>query len=542
MKRIFKNSLLFLDLPQGDILSAGFIIMFLSLISGFFGLIRSRLLATQFSPDLTGIYFAAFVIPDNILNILILSGVGSAFIPVFTKYQKSHEQWVLTRAVLANSLLLFLGIITLGIFFTEPLSLILVPGIQKENPAHIDLLVNLTRIILLAQPFFVLSYVCTGILQSYQRFIFPASAALFYNIGIIVGLLFLAPRFGMYGVAMGIILGAFLHFLIQFPSVVRLGFSFGNVNLFHPGLVEIVKLASPRSLSIAIEGLRVAITTRLASLVSLSSITYVNFANQIAVFPVSLVAAAIAQAALPFLAKSIADNNIDEFKKHMKLSLTHIVFLLAPLSVLLIVFHTPIVRLIFGAPRFSWEATVLTAQTLAILSVGLLAQGTGNILARGFYALFDTKTPLAVTLISTLSSILLGILFIVYLTLDVRSLAVAITIGAIINTASLFFLLHKKVGGLADKAFIKSILKILLISFLLGIFSYLMLKILETYFNTNYVWQLTLFTLLVGAASVFFYFALSFVFNLEELRELFTLFRRAGKVRRRFIKDVFADE
>lgn len=543
MKRIIRNGLLFLDLPQGDILSAGFIIMGLSMLSGVFGLVRDRLLAGSFTPDLVGIYFASFVIPDNIFQIIVLSATGAAFIPVFTKYKREGSQWEFVNALFHLSLALFLFIMFLVFIFVEPLSSILVPGIQKEDPRHIDLLVNLTRIILAGQVFFVFSYLSTGILQSYHRFIIPALGSVFYNLGIICGILFLAPAFGMYGVAIGIIFGALLHFIIQLPSLIRVGFSYRfPANLFHPGVKEIAHLMVPRALSIAIERLKFTIDTVLASLISLASITYFNFALHVAVFPVSLIAAAIAQAALPFFAKSLAEGNHEEFRKHLMLSLTHILFLLAPFSVLLIVFHTPVVRLVFGGPLFSWEATVLTARTLAILCIALIAQGASNVLARAFYALLDTKTPLIMTLISTAISIVLSIIFVFFLSLDVRFLAVSTALGAFINASTLFILLEKKIGGLISSAFLKTMSKIFAISVVVGILAYAMLKLLEKYFNTIYTVELLLFTLLVTLISVVLYVFLSFVLDLEEYKELFVLFKKAANVRKRFVKEVLVDE
>ena len=536
MKRIFKNSLLFLDVPQGDILSAGVLIMILTLISGVFGLIRARLLVSQFTPDLVGIYLAAFVIPDNIIQILVLSAMGSAFIPVFSKYQKLHIQWEVARATLTTSLLIFILLASGVALFIKPLSSLVVPGIYKENPEHINLFINLTRMILFAQVFFVFSYIATGILQSYQRFIIPALAPIFYNIGIVLGILLLAPIFGMYGVALGVILGAFLHLAIQLPFVFRAGFHLGFHTPAHPVIGEIALLMGPRALSTIFERVKLTIDTNLSSLISLSSITYITYALQVATFPVSLIAAAIAQAAFPFFAKAVADNNIAQFRKYVTLSLTHIIFLLTPVSVLLIVFHTPVVRLIFGGPLFSWEATVLTARTLAILSAGLVAMGAGSILARGFYAFLDTKTPLIMTCVSIMISIVLSLYFVLFLKLDVRSLAISTTIGAFINALALFILLDMKVGGLASSAFFAKIFKIFAISGVLGIFAYAALKLLERYFNTTYTLELFAFTLLATMISVLFYLLLSFMLNLEEYKELIALFQKARTLRQKVFR------
>lgn len=539
VKKLLSNSAHFLNLPQGDILSAGFIIMVLSLTSGLFGLVRDRLLAAQFTPDLTGIYFASFVIPDNILQVLILSAVSSAFIPVFTRFHNNEEQWELVQSVLKTSLLFFSLVIVLCIIFMPFFAQFLVPGIQKENPEHLLLFVNLTRIILVSQLFFVVSYLFTGILQSYQRFVVPASAGLFYNIGIILGILFFAPRFGMYGVGIGVLIGTFLHLAIQIPFIIKIGFRLSwNTTFLSKGVKEIIHLMIPRAFSTAMERLNFTVETALASVVSLSSIAYLNFASHVAVFPVTLVAAAIGQAALPFFARAVTENDMESFKKHLMQSLTHIVFLLAPASVLLIVFHTPVVRLIFGTRFFSWESTVLTAQTLAVLAIGLLAQGASNILARGFYALYDTRTPLILSVISLLSSLSLSLLFILYFHFDVRFLALSTSLGAWINAVMLLYLLHKKIGDFAEKKFLFTITKIFSISVMLFCFSYTLFKMLEGYFNTNYTIQLFIFTAITVVLSGIFYLLLSAVFNLEEYKELFSLLKKAGNVQKRFVREV----
>lgn len=526
----------FLALPSEDILSAGFIIMGLSALSGVLGLIRDKLLSSQFTPDLTAIYFAAFVIPENVFQILILGALGSAFIPVFSKYHSDEGRWDFALSLLHFFLFVFLIFSTLAFIFTEPLSKILVPGLSKENPAHLALLINLTRIILISQLFFVVSYLLTAMLQSFKRFIVPALAPIFYNLGIVMGILFMAPRFGMYGVALGVVIGAFLHLTIQIPFIKRLGFHYRfHVDLSHQGIWEIVHLMLPRTGSLILERMKLTIDTLLASMISLSSITFLNFALHVAIFPISLFASAISQAAFPFLTKAKADNNLAEFRDHLSISLTHIAFFLLPTSVMFIALHTPIVRLIFGSRLFSWEATFLTSWTLVFLSLGLIFQGAGTLLARGFYALYDTKTPLLITLISLFITVLCSFVFVISWQLPVWSLGLSTSIGAIINTVLLFITLDKRVG-LARFSLFLSLSKIFLISFFLYIFTYTIFKFFEQFFDTNYTLPLLLFTILISILSLAFYLVLSFVFNIEEYKALALLLQKIQKVPRRFIR------
>lgn len=538
VKRVLRNGVLLLDFVSGDILSAGFIIMFLSMISGAFGFVRDRLLATYFTTDLNGIYFASFVIPDNIFQILVVSTMGAAFIPVFSKYQREGNHWEFATSFLNSMLLVFLFLTALAIVFMEPLASLIVPGVHIENPEHLALLINLTRIILLAQIFFVISFFFTGLLHSHHRFIMPALSPIFYNIGIIIGFAVFVPMHGMYGVAIGIVIGAMLHLLIQLPFVLRLGFPYGlKASIIHPGVLQIVFLSAPRALSIAIERAKFTIDTMLASILSLGSIGFLNFATHVAVFPVNLFASAISQAALPFFAKAAANNNIEEFKKQVSVSLTHIAFFLAPASVLLIILHTPIVRLIFETKRFSGESIFLTSWTLVFLAIGLFAQGASAVLARAFYALLDTKTPLIMTVFSTIVSIGFSFIFVLIFSLPVWALGLATTIGAYINAFFLFILLERKVGGFAHFNLVHSLSKILLIAVFLGIFSYTTFKSIEGFFDTDAIFPLFIFTLFVTMLSMLFYLFLSFIFNLEEYRAIFTFFKKATRLRSKFLAD-----
>lgn len=533
MKRIAS----FLASQSEDILSAGFIIMGFSALSGILGVVRSRLLASEFSPDLVGIYFAAFVIPDNIFQVLVISAMGAAFIPVFAKHKREGSHWQFTNAMFNTLLFIFLILTLLVFLFTEQLLQMVVPGVQKENPEHLILLTNMTRIILLAQIPFLFSYIATGVLHAHQRFIISATTPAFYNLGIIIGIIFITPYFGMYGVAVGIIVGAFLHFIIQLPLVLQLGFRYRfTSNIFHPGVKQVFLLMGPRAFSIALERLKVTIDTFLASIISLASIEFLNFAIQVAVFPVSLFAAGIGQAAFPFLAKAAGENDLPSFKNHMSRALTHIVFFLAPTTVIFVVLHTPITRLAFGSENFPWEATFFTSWTLVFLSLSLVFQGMGGLLAKGFFALYDTRTPLVITFFSLLSAILLSLLFVLVLHLPVWSLGISSSVGFMLNAVALFIFLDKKVKGFNRFPLFLSFSKIILISIFLGFFSYGIFKFFEQFFDTTYTLSLLAFTAIVAILSLVFYLLLSFIFNLEEYKELIKLFEKVKRAPKSILK------
>ena len=198
----------FLVSPQSSVLSAATIIMFMVVASRVLGLVRQRTLAHFFAPSELSLFFAAFRLPDLIFEVLVFGTFSSAFIPVFTKALKNgrKEAWEIAGTVANISLVIFAALAILASIFADRIYGLIVPGFSVEARLEV---VKLARILFAAQGFFVISYVLTGVLESLRRFLVPALAPLFYNLGIILGILFLAPRLGLLAPVIGVFVGAF---------------------------------------------------------------------------------------------------------------------------------------------------------------------------------------------------------------------------------------------------------------------------------------------------------------------------------------------
>lgn len=535
VKNFFKNGASFLALRQTDILSAATAIMLMSLASALLGLVRDRLLAHYFKADLVGIYFASFRLPDFAFQVLIFGALSVAFIPVFTDYwQKDKEEaWRLAASLLNLATIMFILIVILFLIFLKPLSQLLVPGLAQENPEHAALLVNFTRIILLTQIFFVFSSFLTGILQSFQRFLFPALASVFYNLGIIIGIVFLSS-FGMYGVAIGIILGAMMHFLIQIPLAFSLGFRPKLVfDYRHLGVRMVGRLMVPRSLALAASQLNLMVNTSLASLISLSSIAFLNFAQHLASVPINFFGSAIAQAAFPTLSAFKNQNRMNEFKAVLLSSFHQILFLTIPATVFLIILHTPLTRLVFGARLFTWEATVLTGRTLAFLSLGLPFQASLLLLMRSFYALHDTKTPLKIGLFSIILNVLLSLFFILSLGWPVWSLGISSSLAVILNSLFLLFLLDRRVNRFDRRQLLLPVVKMIFSALVMSIFLYIPVRVFDQlFFDTTKTLNLMIITIISALLGLSSYFFLAWFLEIKEARVFLTLLCKIGNWRR----------
>src|SRR3989344_634096 len=475
-----KSLLNLLALRQSSILSGATILMVAVFASRFLGLIRDRLLVQNFDTSQAAIFFAAFRLPDLLFQILIFGSLSVAFIPVFTEILQKKgeaEAFKFASSILNLSLLVFGLVVILAIMFVSPLNSLFVPGFAGEQKALTD---EITRIILVAQLILVTGTFFYGIAATYQRFIIPALAPIFYNVGIIGGILFLTPVFGIPGLGLGVVVGALLHVLVQIPLIKSLGFQYKfSFDFFNSGVKEVFKLMSIRNIGLVAEQINETVGIALASILSYSSVTLLTFGQHLFAVPIGLFGATIAQAALPVLSKEYAKKEIESFKITLLTTMHQILFLTLPAAAILIVLRIPVVRLVFGADLFSWDDTVLTGRTVAYFAIGLAAQSVVLLLVRGFYAMKDTKTPVLVSLSSIGLNIILSLVFILVLKLGVWSLGLAYSVSIIFGTMTLVYFLSRKIQGFNNSDLIVPAVKMLVAASAAAFALYIPMKALD---------------------------------------------------------------
>ncbi|MBI3443167.1 murein biosynthesis integral membrane protein MurJ [Candidatus Woesebacteria bacterium] len=548
VNRIITKGKNFLTEPQGSVLSAATVIMFMIVVSRILGLLRQRVLAHFFAPAELSLFFAAFRLPDLIFEVLVFGTFSSAFIPVFTKSLKNgkEEAWDTASRVANIGLLIFLFFaILFGIFAREIYSFV-APGFSIVETEKIA---SLARILFLAQAFFITSYVLTGVLESLRRFLVPALAPIFYNIGIILGTVFLAPSQELTAPAIGVVIGAFSHFAIQIPLALKLGFRFRFSIKADDRVRKIGKLALPRIVDLSFQQVAKTVELYLASLISTASYTYFTFANTLQLLPVGLFGVSLAKATLPTLAHQGED--LHEFKKTLLTSLSQIVFLVSPIAAILIVLRIPLVRLIFGTDIFDWAATVETGKVLSAFAIGVVFQSAIAVLARAFYALHDTKTPVGVSLVSIAITVILDFILVRGLGIPVWALAFSFSIGSIVQAIFLYYLLSKRLkdnflslNSLIPygKSAVATISSALVMFFLLKFFdrsawvkrlSFLSsidaanIPFQRFVLDTRYTVNLLVLTILVATVGILVYVGISYLLKSKELSTLVALLKRA---------------
>jgi len=493
-----------------------------SLVSRLLGLFRDRILAGQFGAgDELDIYYAAFRIPDLVYSLLVLGAISAGFIPVFVKYlQKDKSQsWHLANSVLNLMALSLIVICSLLIIFTPWLIKLVAPGFSPEK---LSLTVQLTRLMFLSPFFLGLSAVFGGILQSFRRFLIYALAPIMYNLGIIFGALVLVNYFGLLGLAYGVVLGAFLHMLIQIPAAYVCGFRWQSVFDFKfAGARRIFKLMPPRILSLALSQINFWVMTVFASFLAVGSIAVYNLAHNIWSFPLGIFGISFALAAFPKFSQFAQKKQVVAFVKTFSLTLRQILFFTLPSAALFIILRAQIVRVILGTGRFDWQDTILTLQTLAYFSICLFSEALILLFLRGFFAWEDTRTPFLIGLLAT--GIRLSTAWFLARSLGVPGLALGFSLGSIVYLVLLFVALRKKLRSKAsknldEKNIFVSGAKMLAASFLAALTAYVALQFLAPLVNTATGLGLLIQGGLAGIFGILIYLFFTWLFRLDELK------------------------
>ncbi len=519
--------------------SATVLLVITLFFSNVLGLLRNILLASQ-AHALAQLdpYYAAFRLPDLIFNILILGAISSAFIPVYTETLKDQGKPGADR--LANTLLgnllvlVLLGIII--IWLVAPAAVpILVHNFSVEQQRQT---VHLTRIMLLSPLFFTLSYIAGAVLNAHKRFFSYSIAPLIYNLAIIGGAILL-PRFGAEGVAWSVVIGALLHFLTQVPTLLTMKFRIRpRVHLRDALVGRIIRLTVPRTFSLVMTQVALLVFTVLASSLHPGALTIFSLSNDLQTTPAIIFGASLATAVFPTLSEAVANHDNQTFQYYLHRTLRVSLFTVIPLTVLVFVLRAQITRLYIGlGHNISWDDTIRTIHTIAWFTISFTAQAFVFILARGFYAMQDTRRPMIASIIATTLTIVLAITLPMsaYFSLvnhnDVASLATAYSAGMWLQAMLLLLWLPPAWKGNLQEVW-KSGLTSALSALVAGFMTWMTLRLVGeglhinqlpitfTGIGTNTIIRLAIQGAVSASVGVMVYLILAYVMQMDELRWL----------------------
>jgi len=400
-----KRILTFLNKEFHGVNEAALMLGGFAFLSQLLGLIRDRTLAHIVGAGpMLDIYYAAFRIPDFLyISVASIASVTVLMPFLMDKISSGDDGADKARRFLNNvfsAFMLFMVVTSIIIAILMPaIARYIAPGFDNSQ---IDILITVSRIMLLSPIFIGLSNLIGTVTQIFKNFFVFSLSPVFYNIGILFGIIFLYPILGVYGLAVGVIVGAIMHLLIQIPIVVRNGFFPKFVSrISWKEILEVVKVSAPRTLTLSCNSLAFIVLIAMASTLNPGSISLFTFSFNLQSVPVGIIGISYSVAAFPILIKSFSMKDMGNFINHIISAARQIIFWSLPVIALMIVLRAQIVRVILGSESFSWADTRLTAAAVALFIISLVSQSLVLLFVRGYYAAGNTKKPLMVNVFSS---------------------------------------------------------------------------------------------------------------------------------------------
>ena len=532
---------------------AAYLLGFFAILSQLLALVRDRLLAHYFGAgNVLDIYYAGFRVPDFIFVTLASIVSISVLVPFLTeKLEKGKEEGKKFLDSIFSFFFISIVIVSGIAYLAMPFLIkFIFPGFI--DPEKISEVVIISRIMLLSPILLGLSSLFGSVTQVYRRFFLYSISPLFYNLGIIAGVVFLYPVFGIKGLAYGVVIGALIHFLIQIPFVVSQGL-WPKISLrFNPMFIkEVITISIPRTITLASSQLSTLVILSIASLIGVGAISIFNLSYNLQSVPLSIIGVSYSIAAFPTLARYFASGHREKFLLEVETSAKHIVFWSMPVIVLFVVLRAQIVRTVLGSGQFDWSDTRLTAAALAIFSISVIFQSLNLLLVRAFYAAGKTAKPMIINISTALLSIFCSYVFYkLYLsnqifryflesllrvenTRDSAILALPLgySFGVILGGVYLLIAFAKEFNT-SMKLLLKTAYQSFCASIIMGFVSYLCLNLFDDLFNLNSLLGIFSQGLFSGLIGIAFGIIVLKTFGSTELEEVWqTLHHKIWKVK-----------
>jgi putative peptidoglycan lipid II flippase len=435
------------------------------------GLARGILVARAFgaSHELDA-FFAANRVSETLFLLVAGGALGSAFIPAFTGLLAKNERdsaWRLASS-LANTVTLTLSLLAVlsAVFAPQIVRYALAPGLSRD-PQLFMLTISLLRIQLIASVLFGLGGLIVGVLNAHQIFLIPALTPAMYQFGIIFGAVVLAPSMGIYGLAWGVVLGALLYLVIQFPALFDLQNRSQNIlrNTYYvirnyslsPGLHDsnvrqVLILMVPRLIGVAVVQLNFWVNTWLASQMTSGSVTGLYYGFSLMLMAQTAIAQSVAIAAMPTFSAQHALGKTDEMRASLAASLRGVILLALPASVGLILLREPLISLLYRRGEFDERSVQLVAWSLLWYAAGLVGHSIMEVLTRAYYAQQDTRTPVVIGTIAMGLNVAFSVgfskLFDQIGWMPHGGLALANSLATALEAAALFIVMRRRLDGI----------------------------------------------------------------------------------------------
>lgn len=533
-----KRLISFLNKEISGLHQAAYLLGFFAILSQVLALFRDRLLASMFGAgNLLDIYYASFRVPDFVFATIASLVSVSVIIPFFIERAERSEHEA--KHFLNNIFTFYMGVMVVVssvLYALAPyLMKMLFPSISATE-SYMQL-VTMTRILLLSPFFLGLSNLFASVTQAYKRFFVYAIAPVMYNIGIMFGIVVLYPQFGLSGLTLGVVIGAFLHMILQIGPVISQGFfPCITVPIDFKSIKKVVMTSLPRTITVSSNEITELFLVSFASFLVPGSISVFNFSFNLQSVPFSIIGVSYSLAAFPVLTRLFTTGESDKFVEHMVTTSKHILFWSIPVSILFIVLRAQVVRVILGAGKFNWDDTRLTAAALALFTISLFAQNLSTLFVRSYYAKGKTQTPLFINIFSSVLIIVISYVLVkafngsvvfegfIESLLKVSGIAGTVvlmlplgyTIGTIINV-----ILHWIFFAQDHPSFPRTLYKVIFhatsASIIMGYVAYITLGLYGSMFSLNTLPSVFLQGLSAGIAGICAWICVLYILKNEEL-------------------------
>lgn len=504
-------------------------------MSRLLGLVREQVFAIQFGAGYAVDAFqVAFRIPNLLRDLFAEGAMNAAFVPTLSQAQHrgGPEAALRLANLVINLLLVTIAVICiLGVLAAPWIVRGMAPGFADE-PGKLGLTTLLTQIMMPYLLFVSLAAAAMGFLNTRRVFFLPALSPTMLNLGLIAAGFLLAPwmpRFGLepiVAMAAGALLGGIGQLAIQIPSMRAQGFRWRPIVSFRdPDVLRMVSLMAPAAVGIAAADVNVFVSTFLASTLAEGSVSWLNYAYRLMQLPIGLFGVAVATVTLAEVARHAAAKNMADLKETLSFSLGLVLFLTVPATLALAVLARPIVALLYEHGRFTSADTIQTARALWGYAVGLAAFSAVRVMVPAFYSLGLARIPVIVSIASIGATVVLY--FVLMGPFQHAGLALATSLGSVMNFAVLAWMLRRRIGGLGGRALAVSAVKILAAAGLAGALAWIVAGWIESTVGMRSIPERLLVVGAGLAVGTFTYFIAARALRVRELLAIASRVRKA---------------
>lgn len=488
------------------------LIFIITVISKFLGLFRDIVFAKYYGTGyVANAFFAAIRIPTQLVDIILSSAIVSTFVPIFNQVLQKDGKDKANK--FANNFVNIVALIStaiaiIGIIFAPQIVKALAGGFDTQT---FNLTVELIKITFPMIIFTAIAYSLVGFLQSYGQFNIPAMISAVSNLVIIIFLLLFREKFGIHGVAGCMLFAWLLQVLIQVPFAKKYGYPFRlHIDFKDENIKRVFLLSIPILISTAVLPINNLVSTRLASGMGDNAVSAMEYAYKLYVVISGVFTYAIGNIIFPEMSRASADDNKEEYKEIINKAMRMMIYILIPLTIGITIFSKDIISVIYERGEFTVESTLITSSILTFFSVGIIGSGIVEVMNKAFYAKQDTKSPLIAGIIMIIINVILCVTLSKFL--DVKGLALATSITAIVNAITLMYMANKNVK-IITKELGTFIAKVVISALVMGVVVYLLNNYLQASSLIN------IFRMIIGAAmGVVTYYLMTYLLKANEIK------------------------